>query len=40
MTKIDIEYMDTPGDQFVIITTAEGVFRQEDGSIRLWYKPF
>lgn len=41
MTKIEVDYMDTPGDQYVIILDENGEpLRGEHGSIRLWYAPF
>lgn len=37
---INVEYLDDPGDQYVVLLGDGGVLRQEDGSIKLWYKPF
>ncbi len=38
--SIDIEYFDDPGDQFVLLFGDGGVFKQPDGSLKLWWKPF
>lgn len=40
MKKIEVDYTDDPGDQYVTLWQDGGVIRQEDGSIKLWYRPF
>lgn len=40
MTKIDVDYWDDPGDQYVVILNEDGAALKFDGKLKLWWRPF